>query len=141
MGAPNKPATTPSLPGAKSTRTDGGIADKQVIQQLTGWNPSDTDTNASFSKIESSAPMAATTGAKGMTPSQIGAAVGQQQPQQGQTGLMQSNLQSAPQTVTNASSSFPSTLDPTEALARALYAMNPTENLRRVVSQFDKDIG
>ena len=60
MPAPKKPATTPSLPGAQSTRTDGGIADKQVIRQLTGWNPSDTDTNASFAQTESGAPMAQT---------------------------------------------------------------------------------
>lgn len=58
MPAPKKPATTPSLPGAQSRRTDGGIADKQVIRQLTGWNPSDTDTNASFAQTESGAPMA-----------------------------------------------------------------------------------
>ena len=57
MPAPKKPATTPSLPGANSTRTDGGIADKQVIRQLTGYDTNSMETNKSFAEVEGGAPM------------------------------------------------------------------------------------
>ena len=36
MGEPIKPGTTPSLPGALSTRTDGGPAAKQAIRYAAG---------------------------------------------------------------------------------------------------------
>jgi hypothetical protein len=57
MPAPKEPATTPSLPGANSTRTDGGIADKQVIRQLTGYDTNSMETNKSFAEVEGGAPM------------------------------------------------------------------------------------
>ena len=59
MPAPEKPATTPSLPGALSTRTDGGIASKQVVRDITGYDPKSMETNESFSNIEGAAPMEA----------------------------------------------------------------------------------
>jgi len=84
MATPAKPGTTPSLPGAMSTRTDGGPASKQAIRYAAG-EPGAED----FTNLQAQAPMASTPNTKGMTPSQIQAAAvqgGQQSamPQQGQ---------------------------------------------------------
>jgi hypothetical protein len=69
MPAPKKPATTPSLPGAQSTRTDGGIADKQVQRAITGM-PNYGD-GQDLADLQSAAPLAATPDAKPMTTGQI----------------------------------------------------------------------
>ena len=58
MPAPKKPATTPSLPGANSTRTDGGIASKQAQRYIAGM-PNYGD-GQELSDLQASAPMAAT---------------------------------------------------------------------------------
>ena len=73
MPAPKKPATTPSLPGAQSTRTDGGIADKQVQRAITGM-PNYGD-GQELADLQSAAPLAATPEAKPMTNGQIANAV------------------------------------------------------------------
>ena len=143
MGAPNKPATTPSLPGANSTRTDGGIADKQVIRKLTGYDPKSMETNDSFSKVEGSAPMEAASTPKSVSPSQMAAAPSQETNPAQQSPLL-SDMQGAPaQAQTSTVSASPEMVqpDPTETLVRALYAVNPTEPLRRVLMQYDKELG
>jgi hypothetical protein len=57
MPAPKKPATTPSLPGANSTRTDGGIASKQAQRYISGM-PNYGD-GQQVMDIQGGAPMAA----------------------------------------------------------------------------------
>ena len=80
MATPAKPGTTPSLPGAMSTRTDGGPASKQAIRYAAG-EPGAED----FVNLQRQAPMAKTPGVKGMAPSQIEAAAAQSgQPMQQQ---------------------------------------------------------
>jgi hypothetical protein len=84
MPAPKKPATTPSLPGAQSTRTDGGIADKQVQRAITGM-PNYGD-GQELADLQAAAPLAATPSAKPMTKGQVAQATTQspatgQQPQ------------------------------------------------------------
>jgi len=80
MATPVKPGTTPSLPGAMSTRTDGGPASKQAIRYAAG-EPGAED----FANLQGQAPMAKTPGVKGMAPSQIEAAAAQSgQPSQQQ---------------------------------------------------------
>lgn len=146
MPQAKKPATTPSLPGAQSTRTDGGIADKQVQRAITGM-PNYGD-GQEIADLQSAAPLAATPEAKGMTPSQIenAASSGAQQPQataQPQEINLFKNMTGTPEP-SNQTFSPVNTMqapDPVETLARALYAANPTENLRRVVAQFDKALG
>ena len=84
MPAPQKPATTPSLPGAMSQRTDGGIASKQAQRYISGM-PSYGD-GQELMDLQSMAPLAATPSAKpvsktalteaaqqGQTPQQAGA--------------------------------------------------------------------
>ena len=143
MGAPNKPATTPSLPGANSTRTDGGIADKQVIRKLTGYDPKSMETNDSFSNIEGSDPMEATSSPKAVSPSAV-ADASQQAVSPAQQSPLLSDMQGMPaQAQAPAVSAVPAMAqpDPTETLVRALYAVNPTEPLRRVLMQYDKELG
>lgn len=82
MGEPAKPATTPSLPGALSTRTDGpgSIASKQAQRYISGM-PSYGD-GQELANLQAQAPMAATPDAKAMPQSAIDQAASQQpQPQ------------------------------------------------------------
>ena len=79
MATPDKPGTTPSLPGAMSTRTDGGPASKQAIRYAAG-EPGAED----FVNLQQQAPLAKTSDVKGMSKSQIAQAAAQMQ-QQGQT--------------------------------------------------------
>ena len=72
MATPAKPGTTPSLPGAMSTRTDGGPASKQAIRYAAG-EPGAED----FVNLQRQAVLAKTPGAKGMTPSQVAQAASQ----------------------------------------------------------------
>ena len=83
-----KPSTTPSLPGANSTRTDGGVASKQA-QRYVSDMPNYGD-GQELANLQAQAPLSATNmqGRK-MTPSQIAQAAsnaaGQQSnPQQNQ---------------------------------------------------------
>ena len=69
MPQAKKPATTPSLPGAQSTRTDGGIADKQVQRAITGM-PNYGDAQ-DLANLQAAAPLAATPSAKPMSKGQI----------------------------------------------------------------------
>jgi hypothetical protein len=79
MATPANPGMTPSLPGAMSTRTDGGPASKQAVRYAAG-EPGAED----FTNLQRQAPMAKTPGVKSMPPSQIAqaAAQGQGQPAQ-----------------------------------------------------------
>jgi hypothetical protein len=77
MPAPEKPATTPSLPGANSTRTDGGIASKQAQRYISGM-PNYGD-GAEMMNLQAQAPMAATPDVKPMPAADI-AQAGQSQP-------------------------------------------------------------
>ena len=54
MGEPIKPGTTPSLPGALSTRTDGGPAAKQAIRYAAGEPGAEN-----FYNLQSQAPLSA----------------------------------------------------------------------------------
>ena len=54
MGEPTKPGTTPSLPGALSTRTDGGPAAKQAIRYAAGEPGAEN-----FYNLQSQAPLSA----------------------------------------------------------------------------------
>jgi hypothetical protein len=84
MGEPIKPGATPSLPGAMSTRTDGGPASKQAIRYAAGEKGAED-----FVNLQRQAPLAKAQTAKPMAPSEISAAAqsaGQQNqmmPQQG----------------------------------------------------------
>ena len=92
MATPVNPGTTPSLPGAMSTRTDGGPASKQAIRYAAG-EPGAED----FVNLQRQAPMAKTPDAKGMAPSQISAAAAQGgQPDQQQTAPMAEAPQAIP---------------------------------------------
>jgi hypothetical protein len=55
MPAPQKPSTTPSLPGKLAKRTDGGPASKQAVRYASGM-PNYGD-GQDFLDIQSSAPM------------------------------------------------------------------------------------
>lgn len=72
MATPVKPGSTPSLPGAMSTRTDGGPASKQAIRYAAG-EPGAED----FTNLQGQAAMSKTPDVKGMAPSQIRAAAEQ----------------------------------------------------------------
>jgi hypothetical protein len=146
MGQPVKPATTPSLPGAQSTRTDGGIANKQTVKKMIGMAYGE---NTDYNQIAGSAPLEKAVDTKPLSPTDIASAGNRkQQPQQVQpqqdAGF--ASLTGTPETNPNPTSvagvaSPMATPTPTEMMARALYAINPTENLRRVVAQFDKELG
>jgi len=88
MPAPQKPATTPSLPGALSTRTDGpgSVASKQAMRYVAGM-PNYGD-GQELMNLQAQAPMSATRlGGNAPAPSALAAAAQQgaqqQQPQQG----------------------------------------------------------
>jgi hypothetical protein len=98
MGTPNQPGTTPSLPGAQSSRTDGpgSVASKQAIRYAAGERGAED-----FVNLQGQAPMS-----KSMQmpqPSAAGianTAAGQAQPQQSMqsssplAGLLDPNLNS-----------------------------------------------
>jgi hypothetical protein len=80
MGTPAKPGTTPSLPGANSTRTDGpgSVASKQAIRYAAGEPGAEE-----FANLQGQAAMPETPDVKGLAPSQIEAAAAKgKQPQQ-----------------------------------------------------------
>jgi len=83
-----KPSTTPSLPGAMSRRTDGGVASKQAQRYISGM-PNYGD-GQDLANLQAQAPMSAS-GIQGqkMTPSQIAQAAsnGQSQAQQAQMNV------------------------------------------------------
>ena len=86
-----KPSTTPSLPGANSTRTDGGVASKQAQRYISGM-PNYGD-GQELANLQAQAPMSSS-GIQGqkMTPSQIAQAASngasqQANPQQNQMPL------------------------------------------------------
>jgi len=64
MPAPEKPATTPSLPGKLATRTDGGPASKQAIRYASGMPYGE---GQDFLDIQSSAAMAKAPTVRGMS--------------------------------------------------------------------------
>ena len=70
MPQAEKPSTTPSLPGALSRRTDGGVASKQAQRYISGM-PNYGD-GQDMANLQAQAPMSASSiqGQK-MTPSQI----------------------------------------------------------------------
>jgi hypothetical protein len=88
MPQAEKPSTTPSLPGANSTRTDGGVASKQAQRYISGM-PNYGD-GQELANLQAQAPLSATNmqGQK-MTPSQIAQAAsnGQTQAQQAQMNV------------------------------------------------------
>jgi hypothetical protein len=144
MGQPVNPATTPSLPGAQSTRTDGGIANKQTVKKMTGMAYGE---NTDYNQIAGSAPLEKAVDTKPLSPTDI-ASAGNKKPQPQQAQPQQDNsfgsLTGTPETNPTSIAGIAApmaTPTPTEMMARALYAINPTENLRRVVSQFDKELG
>ena len=75
-----KPSTTPSLPGANSTRTDGGVASKQAQRYISGM-PNYGD-GQEMANLQAQAPMSASSiqGQK-MTPSQVAQAASNGQSQ------------------------------------------------------------
>ena len=75
MGTPAKPATTPSLPGANSTRTDGpgSVASKQAQRYISGM-PFYGD-GQELANLQAQAPMSATPDVK---PVSIAASAAQQ---------------------------------------------------------------
>jgi len=84
MPAPQKPATTPSLPGALSTRTDGpgSVASKQAQRYVSGM-PSYGD-GQDLMNLQAQAPMSATRlGGNAPAPSALAAAAQQGAQQQG----------------------------------------------------------
>jgi len=85
MPAPQKPATTPSLPGKLSTRTDGGPASKQAVKRMTGMAYGQ---NQDFENTEASAPMAKATPVQAMTPSAIAGAAAKAATPAGPAGAM-----------------------------------------------------
>ena len=89
MPAPQKPATTPSLPGAMSQRTDGGIASKQAQRYISGM-PSYGD-GQELANLQAQAPMAATPSPKPASKTAIKEAA-QGQAQQGPTALQAANM-------------------------------------------------
>jgi hypothetical protein len=80
MPAPEKPATTPSLPGKLATRTDGGIASKQAQRYISGM-PNYGD-GADMMNLQAQAPMAATPDVKPLSASEIAPAQQAQPAQQ-----------------------------------------------------------
>lgn len=90
MGTPAKPATTPSLSGSKSTRTDGpvgkSVASKQAMRYAAG-EPGAKD----FYDIQGQAAMEKTPDVKGMPTSQIAAAAAQGQGQPAQAAQPMQN--------------------------------------------------
>jgi len=88
MPQATKPSTTPSLPGALSRRTDGGVASKQAQRYISGM-PNYGD-GQDLANLQAQAPMSAS-GVQGqkMTPSQIAQAAsnGQSQAQQAQMNV------------------------------------------------------
>jgi len=101
MGEPIKPGTTPSLPGAMSTRTDGGPASKQAIRYAAG-EPGAED----FVNLQRQAPLAKTQTAKPMAKSQIV-----------QAAEANAQLQQSPQPVPN----------PVQAIPLGAPTQNPME--------------
>ena len=78
-----KPSTTPSLPGAMSRRTDGGVASKQAQRYISGM-PNYGD-GQDLANLQAQAPMSASgVHAQKMTPSQIAQAASNGQSQQAQ---------------------------------------------------------
>lgn len=93
MPQAEKPATTPSLPGALSTRTDGGVASKQAQRYISGM-PNYGD-GQDLANLQAQAPMAATPDVKPMSVSDIASAAAQgQQAPQGPTPVDTSSLPS-----------------------------------------------
>jgi len=84
-----KPSTTPSLPGALSQRTDGGVASKQAQRYISGM-PNYGD-GQEMANLQAQAPMSASSiqGQK-MTPSQVA--------QAGSNGQSQGQAQQMPVT-------------------------------------------
>ena len=80
MPQAEKPSTTPSLPGALSRRTDGGVASKQAQRYISGM-PNYGD-GQDMANLQAQAPMSASSiqGQK-MTPSQIAQAASNGQSQ------------------------------------------------------------
>ena len=80
MPQAEKPSTTPSLPGALSRRTDGGVASKQAQRYISGM-PNYGD-GQDLANLQAQAPMSASSiqGQK-MTPSQMAQAVSNGQSQ------------------------------------------------------------
>ena len=80
MPQAEKPSTTPSLPGALSRRTDGGVASKQAQRYISGM-PNYGD-GQEMANLQAQAPMSASSiqGQK-MTPSQIAQAASNGQSQ------------------------------------------------------------
>jgi hypothetical protein len=68
MPAPEKPATTPSLPGKLAKRTDGGVASKQAVRYASGMPYGE---GQDFLDIQSSAPMEKSTSPKAMSPGAV----------------------------------------------------------------------
>ena len=107
MGTPAKPATTPSLSGANSSRTDGpvgkAVASKQAMRYAAG-EPGAGD----FYDLQGQAAMNKTPDSKGMSPSVIAAAAAQGQGQQGlQTIPLDAPSQLPGQSVTHGSDAHP----------------------------------
>jgi hypothetical protein len=75
MPQAKKPATTPSLPGAMSTRTDGGIASKQAQRYIAGM-PNYGD-GQELMDLQASAPMAKTAPQPNVAPTAMGQPQGQ----------------------------------------------------------------
>ena len=80
MPQAEKPSTTPSLPGALSRRTDGGVASKQAQRYISGM-PNYGD-GQEMANLQAQAPMSASSiqGQK-MTPSQVAQAASNGQSQ------------------------------------------------------------
>ena len=80
MPQAEKPSTTPSLPGALSRRTDGGVASKQAQRYISGM-PNYGD-GQDLANLQAQAPMSASSiqGQK-MTPSQVAQAASNGQSQ------------------------------------------------------------
>ena len=89
------PSTTPSLPGALSRRTDGGVASKQAQRYISGM-PNYGD-GQEMANLQAQAPMSAS-GVQGqkMTPSQIAQAASNGASQQGMQPQMPVTPLSAP---------------------------------------------
>jgi hypothetical protein len=144
MGTPANPAPLPSLSGANSTRTDGGMANKQTVKKMTGMAYGE---NTDYNQIAGSAPLEKAVDTKPLSPTDIASAGNKKpQPQQAQPqqdnsfGSLMGTPEQNPTSVAGVAAPM-ATPTPTEMMARALYAINPTENLRRVVAQFDKELG
>ena len=93
MGKPAKPGTTPSLPGAMSSRTDGpgSVASKQAIRYAAG-EPGAED----FVNLQRQAALNKFPDVKGMAPSQIEAAAAQNNDQSMPTTQLSNPVQAIP---------------------------------------------